>query len=346
MYVYTVENGKAIPVNNGPKLKGTFTKAFIHWDGTSKPKERLGPPRGFRMSDYKTESKSPVAKQVTIPTIKLTRLEDLNINPDLFIPLPAGTVFDNLFSNDGGILPATNIFAVGAPGIGKTTVLLDHLAHLHNKGKKVLFISAEMNEMDLSRYLKRFPHWAQLPILFLNNYTENSNLVIEQVLSEGWDVVLTDSFTETNDHVKEHTGWTRGRTENWFISLMDSHNKAQSGKHTSFITILQISKGGVFVGGNRLKHMATAMMHLDWDGGENGRRYIQFSKNRVGAVNKKLFFNFNDGVTFNEERYKHDLLNDEMLEDERAQLDNEGDSFDRLFGFDKKDEPVETEENS
>jgi predicted ATP-dependent serine protease len=343
MYVYTVENGKATPVNNGPKLTGTFKKPFVHWDGTNKPQERLGPPRGFRMGTYKKVNK--VATTKTKVTFKLTKLEDLNINPDLFIPLQAGTIFDKLISNDNGILPATNIFAVGAPGIGKTTVLLDHLAHLHNKGKKVLFISGEMNEYDLARYLKRFPHWAQLPILFLNNYTENSNLVIEQVLMQGWDVVLTDSFTEVNETVKDHTSWTRGATENWFISLMDAHNKGQSGKHTAFITILQISKGGVFVGGNRLKHACSAMMHLDWEGGENSRRYIQFSKNRIGEVGRKLFFSFDNGVQFNEQRFETDIVNDALLEKERNQLDKEENAFDRIFGFDKKDEPVETEEN-
>jgi len=224
-----------------------------------------------------------------------------------------------------------------------TTVLLDHLSHLHNKGKKVLFISAEMNEMDMARYLIRFPHWSTLPILFLNNYTADANLVIEQVLNEGWDVVLTDSFTEVNDTVKEHTGWTRGKSENWFINLMDSHNKAKAGKHTAFVTILQLSKGGVFVGSNRLKHMSTAMMHLDWEGGENGRRYIEFSKNRVGQVNKRLFFSFQDGVQFNEQRFVNDIENDELLEKERNQLESEANSFDRIFGFDKKDVPEETE---
>ena len=347
MFVYEIIEGKAIPMNGGPKLKGKFTLPYVHWDGTSTPKERLGPPRGFRMSEYKKVNKvEKVAIKKPLAAIKLTKLEDLNINPDLFIPMQAGTIFDKVISTDGGILPATNVFAAGAPGVGKTTVLLDHLSHLHNRGKKALFISAEMNEMDMARYLIRFPHWSTIPILFLNNYTADANLVIEQVLNEGWDVVLTDSFTEVNDTVKEHTGWTRGKSENWFLNLMDSHNKAKAGKHTAFVTILQLSKGGVFVGSNRLKHMSTSMMHLDWEGGENGRRYIEFSKNRVGQVNKRLFFSFENGVQFNEQRFTNDIENDELLEKERNQLESEANSFDRIFGFNKVDEPVETEENS
>ena len=335
MFVYTVEQGKAIPVNNGPELQGSFTKSFVHWDGKGTPKERLGPPRGFRMSDYKTK---PATSEALPPQINvsLTKLEDLKINPDLFIPMVAGTVFDKVISNDGGILPATNIMAAGAPGIGKTTVLLDHIAKLHEAGKKCLFISAEMSEMDMARYLKRFPNWATLPILFMNNYDSHANLVIEEVLQQGWDVVLTDSYTEVNDTVKAHTGWTRGIAEKWFLDLMTQHNKSEA--HTAFVTILQLSKGGQFIGSNKLKHMTTSMMSLDWEGGENGRRYLEFSKNRVGDVNKRLYFNFESGVQFNEARFTQDLENDELLKEERKQLDTEGDAFDKIFGFNIPDD--------
>ena len=337
MFVYEVINGQAQPLNGGPELKGQFKSAYVHWDGTSTPKERKGPPRGFRKTDHTVAAPKADVKV----NVSLTKLEDLNINPDLFVPMSAGTTFDKVISNDGGILPATNIMAAGAPGIGKTTVLLDHLARLQEKGHKVLFISAEMNEMDMARYLKRFPNWASLPILFMNNYEAHANLVIEEVLNQGWDVVLTDSYTEVNDTVKEHTGWTRGKTEKWFLDLMTKYNKSQH--YTAFVTILQLSKGGQFVGSNKLKHMTTSMMHLDWEGGENGRRYLEFSKNRVGAVNKKLYFSFEEGVKFNEARFQTDVENDELLREEAKQLESEGAAFDRIFGFDQVEAPAEAE---
>ena len=120
---------------------------------------------------------------------------------------------------------------------------------------------------------------------------------------------------------------------------MTKHNKSSA--YTAFVTILQLSKGGQFVGSNKLKHMTTSMMHLDWEGGENGRRYLEFSKNRVGAVNKKLYFNFSEGVTFNEARFETDIANDELLAEEAKQLESEGSAFDRIFGF---SEPAATAE--
>ena len=273
--------------------------------------------------------------------VELTKLADLNIDQSLFVPMATNTIADKFFSNDGGFLPGTNVMAAGAPGVGKTTVLLELLSKLHNTGKKVLFISAEMSQIDMARYLQRFPNWGQLPILFLADYTDECpQTVIDQVLNEGWDLVLTDSYTEVNDTVKEACNLTRSKTEKWFLDAMISHNKGnnKARKYTCFVTILQLSKGGQFVGSNKLKHMTTSMMHLDWEGGENGRRFMEFSKNRVGAVGKKMYFSIGDGVVFDEARYTRDLLNDELVAEERKQLESEADAFDKLFGLGAEEE--------
>lgn len=218
-----------------------------------------------------------------------------------------------------------------------TTVLLELLSKLHDAGRRVLFISAEMNQIDMARYLKRFPNWGQLPILFLGDYSDSDpKSVIEQTINEGWDLVLTDSYTEVNDTVKEESNMTRSKTEKWFLNLMSENNKANNEHklYTTFITILQMNKGGVFQGSNKLKHLTTSMMHMNWDGNENSsRRYIEFSKNRVGQVNKKLYYSLDNGVEFDEARYARDLFNDVIVEEERKQLSNEADSFDKLFGF-------------
>lgn len=296
-------------------------------------------------NDYGTTTSVQSESKCAPVEVTLTKLDDLNIDDSLFTSLPTGTIFDQFCSTEGGFLPGTNIMAAGAPGVGKTTVLLELLSKLSAQGKRVLFISAEMNQIDMARYLKRFPHWGKLPILFLSDYTESCPKgVIEGVLNQGWDVVLTDSYTEVNDTIKEECNMTRGKTEKWFLDLMTQHNKGGNSTktYTTFVTILQLSKGGNFVGSNKLKHMTTAMMMLDWDGNENsGRRFMEFSKNRTGQVGKKLYFELSDGVTFDEGRYTRDLFNDEVLAEERKALTGESNAFDKLFGFDKDAVPEE-----
>ena len=281
-----------------------------------------------------TSAKSTPTKPMEI---KLTRLNDLEINEALFIPMKTGTPVDKFLSTDGGFMPGSNIMSAGAPGVGKTTVLLEmlHKVRVEQPERKVLFISAEMTQLDMARYLKRFPHWGDLPILFLSDYAdENPQAVIEATLNQGWDLVLTDSYSEVNDTVKEACNLTRGKTEKWFLDLMISMNKGQNSlkKYTTFITILQLSKGGTFVGSNKLKHMTTAMMDLNWKGGENSsERYMEFSKNRLGQVGQKLFFNFANGVEFDAQRYQRDLLNEEMIAEEKQKLESESNAFDKLF---------------
>ena len=297
--------------------------------------------------DYQGHYKQTVSPKKM--NITLSKLDDLNINQDLFKPMATGTSFDKFVSQDGGFMPGSNIMAAGAPGIGKTTVLLDLLSNLHEAGKSVLFISAEMSQIDMARYLQRFPNWGQLPILFLADYTDSCpKTVIESVLNQGWDLVLTDSYTEVNDSVKEACGLTRGKTEKWFLDMMIANNKGKNKlkKYTTFVTILQLSKGGQFVGSNKLKHMTTSMMHLDWDGQENsGRRYMEFSKNRVGQVGKKLYFDLEGGVSFDEARYARDLFNDQIVQEERKALNTEGEAFDALFGLGQVEAQVDENES-
>ena len=115
--------------------------------------------------------------------------------------------------------------------------------------------------------------------------------------------------------------------------IAQNQGKNKRKVYTTFITILQLSKGGTFVGSNKLKHMTTAMMELNWKGGENStQRYMEFSKNRLGQVGQKMYFNFDNGVSFDAARYQRDLLNEAMLAEEREKLEQEEGAFDALFG--------------
>lgn len=232
-------------------------------------------------------------KKVALESVKYTRMLDVNFDPSLFTPMKTNTLVDTVISNEKGIFPGTNTVVIGDPGVGKSTVLLDLLANLHQNGKRVLFISGEMNEIDMYGYAERYPKFGLLPILFMQNYSSNPQGAIEKALDDGFDVVLIDSWAEVNDMVQDENGWTRKKAESWLLDLMDKHNKAgnQQKKHTAFICIQQMTKGGDFAGSNRIKHMTTAMAQLKFDGrGRDALRYLVFSKNRRGDVGEKIYF--------------------------------------------------------
>lgn len=216
-----------------------------------------------------------------------TKMSDLNFNDNLFIPMVSGSMIDSAFSTEGGIMSATNMVIAGAPGVGKTTVLLDILGDLQAKGKKCLFISGEMNSIDMVGYVRRFPKIKDLPILFMGDYAdENPEEVIESTLNEGWDCVLIDSMAELQDAYQSYFKGSNEGQANRILKMLEKYNKSH---YTSFLIIQQMTKGGVFVGSNKLKHMTTAFADLKFD--EIGNRYMQFTKNRRGGSMNKFMYN-------------------------------------------------------
>ena len=226
--------------------------------------------------------------------IKLKEMRNIKFNKDLFVPMKTKTIVDSILSDEGGIFPGTNTVVIGDPGVGKSTVLLDWIADLSASGKKVLFISGEMNEIDMYGYVDRYPKFGKLPIMFMSDYTDCPKEAVEQVIDQGYDVVLMDSWAEVTSMVKDQMGWARNKVESWLLDLLEKQNKAN--KNTAFICIQQMTKQGEFAGSNRIKHMTTAMAALRFDGrGADAERYIEFSKNRRGSVGDKIYFSLTRG---------------------------------------------------
>ena len=128
--------------------------------------------------------------------IKLKEMRNIKFNKDLFVPMKTKTIVDSILSDEGGIFPGTNTVVIGDPGVGKSTVLLDWIADLSASGKKVLFISGEMNEIDMYGYVDRYPKFGKLPIMFMGDYSDCPKEAVEQVLDTGYDIVLIDSWAE------------------------------------------------------------------------------------------------------------------------------------------------------
>jgi predicted ATP-dependent serine protease len=249
--------------------------------------------------DYEYSQEIAQDQDVDVQTIKIS---DLNFDSKLFVPISTGNKNLNQFiSTEGGFMPATNVILVGTPGIGKSTVGLDMIVRAQKQGKKVLFISGEMNRIDMYRYCRRFPSFGQLDILFVSDYIKTNPVkAIEKVLENGYDLVLMDSWAEVQRTVRDFSGMGSSKAESWILDLMEKHNSGenQSKLYTCFLIIQQVTKSGEFVGSNRLKHMTSAMLEMYRDRVEN-RNVMEFSKNRVGTAGVGVSFTINtDQVSY------------------------------------------------
>lgn len=269
-------------------------------------------------------------------------MRDVRFNNELFSNYHTRTILDNLLCSYRGLPKGVNYMIIGDPGVGKTTIILDMLANIceEHPQAKVLFISAEMNEIDLAIYVERFPKFGNLDILFVESSPDEEShnwQTVSETLAEGWDIVAIDSFHELQGIVKEEENITNRKAENMLLSLIKQQNKAQNNRNvnTTFLTIQQVTKKGAFVGTNRLKHMITAMMELRLDNPKNiySDRYITFSKHRRGDVGVKLYFNLSTrgDVCFDEERYEQDQNIRRLQRDVRNQLHDFADQFDQVF---------------
>lgn len=271
-------------------------------------------------------------------------MSDIRFDPSLFLNYMTGTVLDEILCSYRGLPKGVNYMVIGDPGVGKTTIILDMLSDIRERhpGVKVLFISAEMNEIDLAIYVQRFPKFQNLDILFVepdfDEGAESHNFqMISEILQQGWDVVAIDSFYELQGIVKEEESVTLKKAESMLLSLIKQQNKADNAAqiNTTFLTIQQVTKSGAFIGSNRLKHAITAMMELRLENPKNvySDRYAVFTKHRRGDVGVRLYYDLSTtgDVFYNEERFNQDRQIRKLQSEAGKSMRGYADKFDILF---------------
>ena len=240
-----------------------------------------------------TESK----KKVEIDLSNIKKLDDLFVNDNMLKVHKTKLPIDVLFSYEEGIPVGTNIMCTGDPGVGKTTITLHALANLqkHNKQLRCLFVSAEMSKIQLFKYTKRFPIFGVIDTLFTSDYLDN-NLkdVLEKAFESGYDYILIDSIVEVFDSLKEDNKWSQSRAEKWLIEQCVKNNTAKNKRecYSTFLLIQQVTKAGVFVGSNKMKHITDAHLEMKREK-ESGETYLYFTKNRNGQAGIRFTFQLN-----------------------------------------------------
>ena len=274
----------------------------------------------------------------------VVKMKDIQFEKGLFENWMTGKIMDKLLCSYKGLPKGVNYMVIGDPGVGKTTIILDLLSDLSlYNSAKVLFVSAEMNEIDLAIYVQRFPKFQNLDILFVEGEFEqepHSCKTLERlsaILDQGWDVVAIDSFYELQGIIKEEEDITLKKAESLLLSLMKQQSKGVNDRsvNTTFLTIQQVTKSGAFVGSNRLKHSITAMMELRLENPKNiySDRYAVFTKHRRGDVGVRLYYDLGStgDVFYNEERYRNDQQIRRLQSNAANSIRNLADQFDLLF---------------
>lgn len=259
-----------------------------------------------------------------------------------FVAVSTGTPMDKIMSKRNGWMPGTVYIVTGESGAGKTTVctnIADYTVE-NNPDKTAGFVSCEMDRMDWTEECLDNPRLAMLPTVFMLDYLDATNY--EEILLQSltsFDLVILDSFEVVIDQLKDIKGWSSKKAE---TKLIDMLRKAAAESGTTILAIQQFTKGGNFVGSNKIKHLLTGMMFVKFD--KDGNRYVVFTKNRRAGhmVGKPMYFTKSKEtgrLIFDGFRYENEESYVEMVENDKKSLEEEANQFQLML--DKAKEKTE-----
>ena len=189
----------------------------------------------------------------------------------------------------GGAVAGSLVLVGGAPGIGKSTLLLQICSSLCAE-RKVLYVSGEESEKQLKLRAERIGVMPEE--LFILSETRLSD-IMEATDAIDPDVLIVDSIQTLYNETNESTPGSVSQVKDCTMSMMQL-SKAQG--ITVFI-VGHINKDGAIAGPKVLEHMVDCVLYFEGDP-NSSYRLLRAVKNRFGSTNEIGVFEMGDaGLT-------------------------------------------------
>ncbi len=185
----------------------------------------------------------------------------------------------------GGAVAGSLVLVGGAPGIGKSTLLLQICNELCSQ-RRVLYISGEESERQLKLRAQRLGV-APENLLILSE-TRLSD-VLEAVEEVKPDILIVDSIQTLYSENNESTPGSVSQVKDCTMSLMQL---SKSEGITVFV-VGHINKDGAIAGPKVLEHMVDCVLYFEGDA-NSSYRLLRAAKNRFGSTNEIGVFEMGD----------------------------------------------------
>jgi len=185
----------------------------------------------------------------------------------------------------GGAVKGSLVLVGGAPGIGKSTLMLQICSKLCEFAK-VLYVSGEESEHQLKLRAKRLQ--VESPSLYVISETRLSDM-LESVAEEKPDILIVDSIQTLYNDELDSTAGSIAQVKGCTMSLMQL---AKEGNLTVFV-IGHVNKEGAIAGPKVLEHMVDCVLYFEGDQ-HTSYRILRAAKNRFGATNEIGVFEMRD----------------------------------------------------
>ena len=177
----------------------------------------------------------------------------------------------------GGAVAGSLVLVGGAPGIGKSTLLLQICTSLC-LGRKVLYVSGEESERQLKMRAERLGVAPEE--LFILSETRLSD-ILEAINEIQPDVLIADSIQTLYNEENESSPGSVSQVKDCTMSLM-TISKSQG---ITVFVVGHINKDGNIAGPKVLEHMVDCVLYFEGDP-NTSYRLLRAAKNRFGSTNE------------------------------------------------------------
>ena len=185
----------------------------------------------------------------------------------------------------GGAVAGSLVLVGGAPGIGKSTLLLQICDQLC-KERRVLYISGEESERQLKLRAQRLG--VQPEELLILSETQLSD-IIEVVDDTKPDILIVDSIQTLYNDANESAPGSVSQVKDCTMALMQL-SKQQG---ITVFVVGHINKDGNIAGPKVLEHMVDCVLYFEGDP-NSSYRLLRAAKNRFGSTNEIGVFEMGD----------------------------------------------------
>ena len=185
----------------------------------------------------------------------------------------------------GGAVEGSLVLVGGAPGIGKSTLLLQICANIC-KERRVLYASGEESERQLKLRAERLG--VNSEELYILSETRLSDILaaVEEIKP---DVLIADSVQTLYNEDNESSPGSVSQVKDCAMQLMQL-SKAQG---ITVFVVGHINKEGAIAGPKVLEHMVDCVLIFEGDA-HNSYRLLRGVKNRFGSTNEIGVFEMGD----------------------------------------------------
>lgn len=227
------------------------------------------------------------AARSALPVRRACPVTELQSNEEIRFPTGMGEL-DRILG--GGAVKGSLVLVGGAPGIGKSTLMLQ-ICNKLSKTSKILYVSGEESEHQLKLRARRLH--VESGNLYVVSETSLGSMM-ESVAAESPDVLIVDSIQTLYNEALESPAGSVSQVKDCTMALMQM---AKGRGDLTVFVIGHVNKEGSIAGPKVLEHMVDCVLYFEGDP-HTSYRILRAAKNRFGATNEIGVFEMRDeGLT-------------------------------------------------